>query len=151
MNYPKMKILLVRSIFFAPLAVVLGQTSLTLQQRQGKLRGNVTLGGIGTITTVDLDTFERFVENCTNNFYLRQTDGMVTLVSVSVQVTNRLALVDELAATITGTPISFNESISCRTTNSALSHLQMAFEPIMQKWWFEGLEAPASVKGSHFL
>jgi hypothetical protein len=41
MNYPTMKILLMLSMFFAPLAVVLGQP---LQQHQ--LLGNVTLGGI---------------------------------------------------------------------------------------------------------
>jgi hypothetical protein len=44
----KMKIFMLLSIFFAPLAVVLGQTS-PLQQQQ--LCGSVTLGGIGSIKT----------------------------------------------------------------------------------------------------
>jgi hypothetical protein len=128
MNYPQMKILLVLSIFFAPLSVVLGQNS-TLQQHQGQLRGNLTLGRIGNITTEDIDKFELFLQNYTTGYYLKQDDGMVIMESVSVQVTNRPALINKVANDSSATPILFDESISYRT-NTTISSLQVAFQVI---------------------
>jgi hypothetical protein len=124
MNYPKMKIFLVLSISFALLAVALGQT-LTYQ-----LRGNLTLGGIGNFTNLqDIINFENFLNNYTTSYYVRQTDGMVTNVSVSVKVTNSATLLTTLA-TYTRPTISFDESISYRATNSTLNYVMVASRPI---------------------
>jgi hypothetical protein len=129
MNYPKMMIfLLMLSICFAPLAAVLGQTLTPPPIQQHQLRGNLTLGGIGRITTSDIGKFESFLKNYTVSYYLRQTDGMVTSVSVSVKVTN--IATNNLASKAAKATISFNESISFRAANSALSSVKVASLPI---------------------
>jgi hypothetical protein len=105
----------------------------TIQQH--RLTGNVTLGGIGDITGDAIATFETLLKNYTTNYYLNQTDGVVTSVSVNVTVTNTTAATTTTAAATSGgtwVVIYFNESISYCTTNATLNSTQVAFRPIQQ-------------------
>ena len=87
--------------------------------------GEVTLEGLGAITTVEIEKFERFVENYSTNYYLNQNDGILNLASIAVQVKNKSALVARH-----DTAISFDQFISYSTDKSTLSYLQVAFGPV---------------------
>jgi hypothetical protein len=93
------------------------------------LKGGVTLVGIGGITLQDIANFETVIENYTTNYYLMQTDGVVTIGSVSIEITNPNELISAQGSSAT---IRFKEFITYRTTNASQSYVLVAFiQPIL--------------------
>ena len=86
----------------------------------------MTLAGIGSggITLQDIANFERILGKYTTDYYLIQTDGVVTIESVSVEVTNPD---DLLIVQVSSATIRFKETISYRTTDASLSYVLVAF------------------------